>query len=129
MSIAFAFKNIIPVLLFLFIVRRQIQFLFSKIPSVDSTTLKKKIETDFENTVVIDVRTVGEFKTGHIDSAINIPVGQIKDRSGEIKARYSGKKIFLICASGMRSRQAAVTLKEENVKNIFNVSSGMSRWN
>ena len=69
-----------------------------------------------EGALIVDVRTAKEFKSGHIEKALNIPVNNI-----ERKARYlsdKGKPIVLYCQSGMRSRVATKMLKSKGVDAI-----------
>ena len=50
--------------------------------------------------VLVDVRTAGEFRRGHIEGAINIPIDEIRDRMSEIP---KDKTILLYCLTGVRS--------------------------
>ena len=49
---------------------------------------------------LLDTRTPAEYSRGHIDGFKNIPVDELRDRIGELEA---GKKIYVICQSGLRS--------------------------
>ena len=49
---------------------------------------------------LLDVRTEEEFRQGHIDGFVNIPVDALRDRLGEI---VPGKPVYVICQSGLRS--------------------------
>ena len=49
---------------------------------------------------LLDTRTVGEYRRGHIDGFKNIPVDELRERIGEIEA---GKPVYVICQSGLRS--------------------------
>lgn len=49
---------------------------------------------------LLDVRTTGEYRNGHIDGFKNIPVDELRERSGEIA---QGKPVYVICQSGLRS--------------------------
>lgn len=62
---------------------------------------------------VIDVRTPGEFQSGHVEDSINIPLQEIDKRVDEIKAMKT--PIVLCCASGGRSGQATAYLKGQGV--------------
>ena len=66
--------------------------------------------------VIIDVRSPGEFTSGHIKNSKNIPLGSISSRVEEIQKL--GKPIIVCCASGMRSAQAASILKQNNIEVI-----------
>lgn len=56
---------------------------------------------------LVDVRTPGEFDSGHADGALNIPVDQLSSRLAEVPR---DKVVVVYCASGMRSAQAASLL-------------------
>lgn len=52
------------------------------------------------NVILLDTRTVAEFNRGHIHGFQNIPVDDLRAR---IKELESGKPVFVICQSGLRS--------------------------
>ena len=49
---------------------------------------------------LLDTRTVGEFRRGHIEGFQNIPVDELRERIHEITP---GKPVYVICQSGLRS--------------------------
>lgn len=49
---------------------------------------------------LLDVRTTGEYRNGHIDGFKNIPVDELRERSDEIA---QDKPVYVICQSGLRS--------------------------
>ena len=49
---------------------------------------------------LLDTRTPGEFRRGHIEGFTNIPVDDLRQRIGEIEP---GKPVYVICQSGLRS--------------------------
>ena len=49
---------------------------------------------------LLDTRTVGEFRRGHIEGFQNIPVDELRERVSEITP---GKPVYVICQSGLRS--------------------------
>lgn len=57
---------------------------------------------------VLDVRTPPEFAGGHAKGAVNIPVGELGVRLGELG---EPGPIVVYCASGMRSARAASLLR------------------
>jgi rhodanese-related sulfurtransferase len=64
--------------------------------------------------VIIDVRTVGEYREGHIKGSKNIPLDTIFSKTAEIKKL--NKPVIVCCRSGMRSGQAASILKNSGVE-------------
>ncbi len=73
-----------------------------------------------EAKTIIDVRTPGEFMGGHVAGSINIPLIDITTKLEEIKKM--NQPIILCCASGGRSGQATMFLKQNGV----NCSNGGS---
>ena len=51
------------------------------------------------NTLVLDVRSPGEFETAHIDGAVNIPVDRLDPHLREIVSNAGGTMV-LVCQSG-----------------------------
>ncbi len=86
---------------------------FSSVPSVSLDEIKP---SDF----VIDVREPYEFKEGHLPNAKNVPL----DTVGNFK---TDKKVFVICASGMRSK-AAVKILRKNGIDAINIKGGMMAY-
>lgn len=66
--------------------------------------------------VIIDVRTVGEFREGHIKGSKNIPLDTINGKLNDIKKL--DKPVIVCCRSGMRSAQAASILKSAGIEVI-----------
>jgi phage shock protein E len=62
---------------------------------------------------IIDVRTPGEFMGGNVVGSINIPLNEITSRLEEIKSME--QPIVLCCASGGRSGQATMFLKQHGI--------------
>lgn len=63
---------------------------------------------------VVDVRSIGEYESGHVEDSINIPLQELQLRLEEIKVLE--QPIILCCASGMRSLQATNYLKSFGIQ-------------
>jgi rhodanese-related sulfurtransferase len=70
---------------------------------IGASELKKLIDSGTGDLVLVDVRDEGEFKEGHIPSAINIPVETFASRSEVLPKE---KKIIVYCNTGGRSYSA-----------------------
>ena len=72
--------------------------------------------------LVIDVRTAGEFSSGHLTNAINIPLDEI---ATAVPQRWPDKSrvLLLHCQSGMRSGVAQKKLNSLGYTNAFNLVS------
>jgi phage shock protein E len=72
--------------------------------------------------LVIDVRSPGEFNSGHLAQAINIPLDEIETAlPGRVKDK--NQVLLLHCASGMRSGVARQKLNAMGYMNAFNLGS------
>ncbi|MDR0269963.1 sulfurtransferase TusA family protein [Paenibacillus sp.] len=74
---------------------------------------------------ILDVREPAEFAFGRLKGSINIPLGDLEQRVGELNPE---DEIYLICRTGYRSSMAAHFLTEQGFKQIKNVVPGMSQW-
>ncbi len=73
--------------------------------------------------VIIDVRTPGEFASGHLKQAMNIPLGTLQSRLSKLK---KDKPVITCCASGMRSSSAKSMLKSKGFEQVYNGGSWQS---
>lgn len=76
--------------------------------------LDKKIE---KGAIILDVRTAGEYATGHIEGSINISLGEIRERYTELDL---SKTYITTCSHGLRSVKAENLLNERGFKNVYN---------
>lgn len=75
--------------------------------------------------LLVDVRSPGEFSSGHIDGAKNIPHTAVQGRLAEFEPKE--QEIVLYCASGMRSSTAARVLRSNGFENVHNLGP-QSAW-
>lgn len=78
---------------------------------------------DEAGTVVIDVREPDEYTGGHVPGAVNIPLGQLAARTGEIP----DGDVLAICKSGARSLQGAEVLAASG-RTVSSVAGGTMGW-
>ena len=78
------------------------------------TTLIAPLKAD----VIIDVRTIDEYKSGHIENSLNIEWKAI-DEINEFIAK--DEKIYLYCRSGNRSGKAQNILIDIGYKDVTNL--------
>lgn len=72
---------------------------------------------------IIDVRSYAEFMGGHVAGSINIPLQDLHQHLDEIKAMP--QPVILCCASGNRSGQAMMFLRDQGI-NCENGGSWLS---
>src|ERR1700704_7089497 len=74
--------------------------------------------------LVLDVREPSEYVVGHVPGAKLVPVGSLPDRIVELPRH---ERIYVICASGSRSRTAADLLAAAGL-GASSVSGGTDAW-
>ncbi|MCL5116116.1 MAG: rhodanese-like domain-containing protein [Firmicutes bacterium] len=94
-----------------------------KIPELQAAELEQQLKGSPE-IYVLDVRTLAEFRQGHIPGAHLVPVNELGHRMHEIP---QDKTIVTVCRSGSRSRMAASQLQRAGYT-VKNLSGGMLRW-
>lgn len=80
-----------------------------------------------KNLVILDVRTKGEFESGHIPKAKNIPVQQLSARINELN-KFKDTPILVHCASGGRSPSAVKALINNEFTKIYHLNRGLNSW-
>lgn len=76
---------------------------------------------DKATTLLLDVRTKGEFRSGAIPGAVNIPVDELRDQIGSIP---KDKTIVTYCEIGLRSYMANRMLRQNGFNDVRNLSGG-----
>ena len=77
---------------------------------------------------LLDVRTPEEFKSGHINNAINMD--WYEDDFAKKAAKYDkSKPVFVYCKAGVRGKKAATKLAELGFAKIYNLEGGIDEWN
>ncbi|MFV8466604.1 rhodanese-like domain-containing protein [Flavobacterium sp. LB1P62] len=86
--------------------------LFGFGPKVNYSDLVK------QGTIILDVRSKGEYSGGHIKGSLNIPVDTLSNNLFKLKDR--NQPIITCCASGMRSASAKSILKSNGFTKVYN---------
>lgn len=80
-------------------------------PKTDLSQLVK------DGAVIVDVRTPGEYASGHIRGSVNIPLDKLSQNLNKLS---KDKAIITCCASGMRSASARSILKSRGYDRVYN---------
>jgi len=80
------------------------------------TTINYK-ELVSNGAIIVDVRTSGEFKAGHIPGSKNFPLDNIRTKVAELKKL--NKPVITVCRSGARSGMAKGILKSAGIE-VYN---------
>lgn len=93
--------------------------------NIESEQLKKMALED--NTVILDVRSGEEWKSGIIEGATCINV-MSPTFQGDIQNLDKSKTYLVYCLSGGRSSQACMLMNSAGFDKVFNLSGGISAW-
>ncbi|MEK7296286.1 MAG: MBL fold metallo-hydrolase [Planctomycetota bacterium] len=96
-------------------------------PTISVAEVKRRIAANqLKGAIIIDVREPAELKSdlGAIGGVINVPVGQVAQRLGELE-KYKDAEVITVCRSGMRADVAANLLIKAGFKKVFNMTGGM----
>lgn len=77
-----------------------------------------------EKATVLDVREPGEFREGHLPGAVNIPMGQVTARLGDLDRE---QPVYVVCGTGHRSSAMTEVLAAAGFDAI-NVAGGTGAW-
>ena len=76
---------------------------------------------------LIDVRTLEEFQSGHISTAINIDFFST-NFIDEIKEFETSLNLILYCRTDNRSSKSAKILADNDFKNVYVIKGGIEEW-
>jgi len=71
-----------------------------------------------QGAIIIDVRSKGEYRSGHIKGSVNIDVSTLRNNLNQLKDK--NKPIITCCASGMRSASAKSILAANGYTQVHN---------
>jgi len=94
-----------------------------RIEMVDPQTARRWMELG--EAVVVDVREPHEFSLEHVRGATLIPLSAFDPRS---VPSADGKRLLLMCASGVRCGMASELLVRSGYKEIYRLAGGIMGW-
>jgi hydroxyacylglutathione hydrolase len=75
--------------------------------------------------MVLDVRALTEWQTGHIPAAHHLMLGYLPERIKEVPAN---KPVLVQCQAGARSAIGASILQANGLTNVMNLKGGFQAW-
>ncbi len=81
-----------------------------------------------QGSVIIDVRTPEEYKTGHLLNSQLLDIQEPQIFFDNIKGFDKSRSYFIYCRSGSRSAMACQILKQQGILNCFNLLGGILDW-
>ena len=77
------------------------------------------------NSMILDVRSDSEWKSGHIENSINIPLNHLTERVSDLPAN---KFLLVHCHGGYRSSIACSILEAHGIEEFADLMGGISAW-
>ena len=108
----------------IFIIFFSCEYTDYQIKNIEPKELNSNLSKDI---TILDVRTPEEFKTGHIEGAININFYS-KLFNSAVNKIDKKSSLYVYCKSGSRSEDAVNVLKRLGFRNIFNLKGGIQSW-
>ena len=79
-----------------------------------------------DNGVLVDLRDAADYKSGHINNAINIPYAKLNDRAGELD-KYRQQTVVLVDKLGQHTGAAGRELMKQGFQ-VARLEGGMTEW-
>ena len=92
--------------------------------NVPVSAAKNMVDTN-PSLIILDVRLLDEYNSGHIRNAKHIPVSELEGRLNELQTT---DEILVYCQSGGRSATASQILAENGFLRIYNMLEGVTAW-
>ena len=80
---------------------------------------------EHRDVVVVDVREPVEWREGHVEGAVHLPMLEAVARLGELPA---DRPKAVMCAGGLRSSTVISMLERHGIRDCHNVTGGMTAW-
>jgi len=87
-----------------------------------------KKQAQKEDSIIVDVRTLNEYRLGHIENSKLLDIQEPQNFMDELTGFDKSKSYFLYCRSGSRSAQACQIFKHQGISNCFNLLGGVLDW-
>lgn len=102
--------------------RRIIKKIYRHKENISTNEMLEIIKTN-DKVTLLDVRSVQEYKEGHLRNSINIPV---YDLEKDAQKKLGKENIIIVyCSAGIRSKRAVQILKKLGYKNLYNIEGGI----
>jgi rhodanese-related sulfurtransferase len=75
---------------------------------------------------LLDVRTPGEFESGHIAGSYNVPLDTLGEHGRELSE--VDDPVVLVCRGGTRARQAEQVLRQSGMSRLHVLEGGVAAW-
>ncbi|GAB5472595.1 MAG: hypothetical protein Mars2KO_06940 [Maribacter sp.] len=94
---------------------------------MSSKPITEVSQNEINSVILVDVRTPGEFKAGHLENAININWFDT-DFSKQMTKIGKEETVYVYCKKGGRSAKAQQLLDSLGYKKVVNLEGGYDAW-
>lgn len=98
----------------------------SEIPEMSVQEVRDHLESG-ASPVLLDVRELEEWESGHLQGAVHIPRGRL-EAEAESRIPDKSREVVVYCAGGVRSLLAADSLKELGYLRVISMAGGYEDW-
>lgn len=113
-----------------FLLAKFLPRIMAGVPFVDAQEVKRLLAEN-SNTVVLDVRTKGEFQSGHVPGAVNIPLSELMSRIkslGPDVDAFKSEPVYVMCRTESRASSAVRMLKKAGFTQLSIIKGGAAGW-
>ncbi len=98
----------------------------SAISSLPPQQFHQELTTN--NATLIDIRTIDEYKAGHLQGAEQIDYYQTHFFDDYLDSLDKNKKYLIYCRSGNRTGKALAIMKQKGFTNVSDLAGGYNAW-
>jgi rhodanese-related sulfurtransferase len=95
-------------------------------PQVVQVSPKEAQQRQAAGAIIVDVRELDEWRSGHIPGAVHVPLGQLAMNARRFDR---SQELIMVCRSGNRSATATGALTQAGYAKVSNLQGGMIAWN
>lgn len=83
---------------------------------------------DSTNIQLLDVRTAGEYKSGHIPHSLQANWNNQQEFTNRTQHLDKTKPLYVYCGTGVRSKAAAEWFRNNGYTNVYELTGGFVKW-
>lgn len=80
-----------------------------------------------ENAIVVDIRTLEGYNSGHIVDAVSLPFSELNDKIKKLE-KSKTQPIIVVCEMGKESIQAVTLLGQKGFARVYSLEGGLRAW-
>ena len=117
------FQRILLILVGIFILSQQSAFALDTVISAER--LQQEISSE-SSLILLDVRSKKEFKRGHLQGAVHIPLKKLKKSLSQLPDKE--QRVVVYCHSGPRAQKAISLLQKAGYQDVVELTGHYQAW-